>query len=42
MGSLADRRVAMGIDWMGGDEISEAIPPAYTEYIGNGLREFCS
>ena len=32
-----DRRDAMGIDWMTGDELSEAIPPAYTEYIGKLL-----
>jgi DNA (cytosine-5)-methyltransferase 1 len=25
---------AMGIDWMSWDEIREAIPPAYTEFIG--------
>ena len=30
-------KVAMGIDWMNGDEISEAIPPAYTEFIGEQL-----
>lgn len=28
---------AMGIDWMSGDELSEAIPPAYTRIIGEQL-----
>jgi DNA (cytosine-5)-methyltransferase 1 len=27
----------MGIDWMNRDELSEAIPPAYTEFIGRQL-----
>jgi DNA (cytosine-5)-methyltransferase 1 len=30
-------RAAMGIDWMNRDELSEALPPAYTEYIGAQL-----
>lgn len=30
------RRV-MGIDWMTRDELAEAIPPAYTEFIGRQL-----
>ena len=32
-----DRRDAMGIDWMSGKELSQAIPPAYTEFIGKQL-----
>lgn len=28
---------ALGIDWMRWDELREAIPPAYTEYIGKEL-----
>lgn len=34
---VADWRRAMGIDWMGVDELAEAIPPAYTEWIGRHL-----
>ena len=30
-------REAMGIPWMKRDELSEAIPPAYTEWIGRQL-----
>ena len=29
----------MGIDWMGRYEVREAIPPAYTEYIGRAALE---
>ncbi len=34
---VADWRRAMAIDWMGVNELAEAIPPAYTEWIGNQL-----
>jgi DNA (cytosine-5)-methyltransferase 1 len=32
-------RLAMGIDWMGGKEISQAIPPSYTEYLGKQVMD---
>lgn len=32
-----EARVAMGINWMARSELSEAIPPAYTEFIGQQL-----
>jgi DNA (cytosine-5)-methyltransferase 1 len=31
---VKDRRDAMGIQWMTNSELSEAIPPAYTKFIG--------
>lgn len=34
------RREVMGIDWMDRREISQAIPPAYTEWIGKWLIRF--
>jgi DNA (cytosine-5)-methyltransferase 1 len=35
--TVANKRAAMGIDWMTGKELNEAIPPAYTEWIGRQL-----
>lgn len=34
---IDEARHAMGIDWMSRDEMSEAIPPAYTEHLGKQL-----
>jgi DNA (cytosine-5)-methyltransferase 1 len=35
--SRAAGSVAMGIDWMTRDELAQAIPPAYTQFIGAQL-----
>lgn len=34
------RAEAMGIDWMTGAELSQAIPPAYTRFIGKQLMAY--
>ncbi len=38
-GTIAERREAMEIEWMNGREINQAIPPAYTEFIGAQLLQ---
>ena len=35
----AVKQQAMGIDWMSRDELSQAIPPRFAEYIGTFLRD---
>jgi DNA (cytosine-5)-methyltransferase 1 len=35
--TVDDARAAMGIDWMPMKALCQAIPPAYTEYIGRQL-----
>ncbi len=37
--SVSAWREGMGIDWMTGNELAEAIPPSYTEYIGKYLMQ---
>lgn len=38
--SLAEGAAAMGVDWMTAwEDVTEAIPPAYTEWIGQQLRQ---
>jgi DNA (cytosine-5)-methyltransferase 1 len=41
--SVAARASAMGIDWMTGEELGQAVPPAYSQYLGKRLMEawFC-
>jgi DNA (cytosine-5)-methyltransferase 1 len=38
--SIAAARDAMGIDWMNKGELNEAIPPAYTVFIGRQLLKY--
>jgi DNA (cytosine-5)-methyltransferase 1 len=38
--TIAAARDAMGIDWMNKSELNEAIPPAYTRFIGKQLLAY--
>ncbi len=38
--TVKERGDAAGIDWMVDSELDEAIPPAYTEYIGKWLMKY--
>src|SRR5258707_680500 len=40
--SPEESKAAMGIDWMQRDELAEAIPPAYTQWIGEQLMQVIS
>lgn len=39
-GTVEQGKEDMGIDWMTWDELREAIPPAYTEFIGTQLLAY--
>jgi DNA (cytosine-5)-methyltransferase 1 len=34
---VAHARAAMGVPWMTRDELREAVPPAYTEFVGRQI-----
>jgi len=38
--SIEEASMAMGIDWLGWSSLKEAIPPAYTKFIGQQFRSF--
>ena len=37
---LERQQQAMGVDWMSLEELSEAVPPAYTEFLGRQLAGY--
>lgn len=38
--TLAEAQTAMGIDWMAWEDLTEAVPPSYTEFIGHQIRDY--
>jgi DNA (cytosine-5)-methyltransferase 1 len=38
--TLEQAQTAMGIPWMQWDDLTEAVPPAYTEFIGTQLADY--
>lgn len=38
--NLDEARLAMGIDWMTRDELTQAVPPAYSEFIAKQAKHF--
>jgi DNA (cytosine-5)-methyltransferase 1 len=38
-GRTDEAKVAMGIDWMSREDIAQAIPPAYTQFIGGQILD---
>jgi DNA (cytosine-5)-methyltransferase 1 len=38
-GTVAEKAEALGIDWMTGAELNQAIPPSYTKFIGERLSD---
>lgn len=37
--TITEVRDGMGIDWMNREELSQAVPPAYSEFIGRKFKE---
>ena len=37
---LETQHAAMGIDWMSREKLSQSIPPAYAEFLGNAAKQF--